>query len=248
MTRSARSALGSGPLNRSSTNGAVATPRDATPDVSSTNAWAGVNGCFTGISACSRTATRSISICRRSLTAASLVGAGSMNADCAEPDAFAPNAERSARRPVAYSPGRYSPSPAASSAATSIGTYGAARISVVGCETAARSRANAAPTALLCGCWARCFQAFAVSGPTASDMRNPEARARKVAIRSSRPPGFICATTFGSSEPSGRVIGSAMACNTSATESFFSIGFEVPASTATSQVTNDPDATPVFTS
>src|SRR6185437_6166419 len=56
-----------------------------------------------------------------------------------------------------------------------------------------------------------------------------------------------CATTFGSSERSGRTIGSATACHTNATESFFSIGWGVLASTATSHVTNEPDTTPVFT-
>ena len=50
-------------------------------------------------------------------------------------------------------------------------------------------------------------------------------RDEQVAILSSRPPGFICATTFGSSEPSGSVIGIGDGRQTNATESFLSIGF-----------------------
>jgi len=62
-------------------------------------------------------------------------------------------------------------------------------------------------------------------GPTASERRRPEVRARSVAIRSSRPPGFISAATFGSSDPSGRVIGSETACHMNETDSCSSIGF-----------------------
>ena len=100
--------------------------------------------------------------------------------------------------------------------------------------------------AILRSCLPRRFQDSIVSGPTTSEKRNPSVRESTFAILSSRPPGFSWATTRGSSEPSGSLMGSATAERTNATDSFLSN--DVRVSTATSQVTNDPDAMPVFTS
>ena len=113
---------------------------------------------------------------------------------------------------------------------------------------ALRTRVNAAPIAPVRSCAASRFHASAVSGPITRETESPELCARRFAILSSRPPGFICATTFGSSEPSGSVIGSATAGQTNETDSNLSIGCPERMSTATSHVTNDCVAVPVFTS
>ncbi len=135
--------------------------------------------CSTGISACSRTATRSISVWRNSLTTASLVGAGSMNADCAAVAGFAPSAAHATRsrpcrtrradsprdRPLRARPRR--------SERTVVG-----RTSVVGLQARRRARARTMPWSPG-HCRPRRFHASAVSGPSTSEIvRSPEVCAR----------------------------------------------------------------------
>ena len=231
-------------------NGAVATARDSPPVVSSTNACGGREAVRHRDERLRRAPRPGrYSIARSPLTTASVVGTGSTKADCDRaPSRFAPNADRSAVVPGRVLAARgESPSPAASITAASIGTYGGRQD--LGGRTI-RDRLTAlnderhpavVPPEPLPGLGGLRARSRARSG-------NPRVRARRFAILSSRPPGFSWATTFGSSDPSGSVIGSAIAWQDERDRELLVDGLVERVSTATSHVTNDPDATPVFTS
>ena len=159
----------------------------------------------------------------------------------------APNAARRATVALVVLAREVLPRPDASSAAASIGTYGVGSTSVVDRSAAVaqalerrrdRGLVLAEPLPGLGGLGTD--HERQAEPRRVGEERSRSCRAGRRASAGRRPSGRRCRRGARSGRPT--------ACHTNATESFFSIGCGVLVSTATSHVTNEPDATPVFTS